>query len=471
MGNPPAAAERFDRARHIARGLVDTNPVSDEAQEDLVEAYRGLGVATGRRGDMRPCHAFLLEGVKTAEHWAAVCDNHRAQESILHLYNELGDVNRVLGNRQAARDYLLKAIAVGERLAADAARVPARRELAYAHEVLGEVLEEQGEIAAARKQLETALRLQRSLVRQTASTWSRTDLGWTCHQLGTCLLRLGENELARKYLVEALALLEAEARANPGHARVQRFLGQAYFCHAQASLEWGERAEARRDLEKYRGLSQRTSAAHPGDVVIQGQLADCYRASGWYARATLQPSEAIVWYTRALEVLDSLHEKGQLTNQSKQRQLNDLRQARADCQAILEELKELETPIGPPAEVPKPGVNRAVALACRGRHAEAAAIATQLRNGAPNNAQSLYDAARCYALSCTAVALERPPGQLSQDEAAARSRYAERAVEALIRARDCGYTDVARLKADPDLVSIRQQRGYRELVERLTKRR
>lgn len=45
--------------------------------------------------------------------------------------------------------------------------------------------------------------------------------------------------------------------------------------------------------------------------------------------------------------------------------------------------------------------------------------------------------------------------------------YAVQAVECLAEAVKLGYTNVVALEADPDLASIRQEEGYRKLVDQL----
>ena len=114
---------------------------------------------------------------------------------------------------------------------------------------------------------------------------------------------------------------------------------------------------------------------------------------------------------------------------------------------------------------------RAASLAGRGRHAEAAATAEELRALASHDPSTLYDVARCYALCASGVAPAKAPDRLSPDQSRARKHYTARALAALAEALRRGFKDVRRMETDPDLAAIRTERQYRQLVEGLRQER
>ncbi len=97
-------------------------------------------------------------------------------------------------------------------------------------------------------------------------------------------------------------------------------------------------------------------------------------------------------------------------------------------------------------------------LARCGRHAEAAERADKLRARAPQDPCILFYVACTYAL-CV-------PAAPSQD-AAARQRYTDAAVENLGRAVARGYKDFAALQCDPDLESLRDEPRFQKLLEQI----
>ena len=98
-------------------------------------------------------------------------------------------------------------------------------------------------------------------------------------------------------------------------------------------------------------------------------------------------------------------------------------------------------------------------LAHCSKEAEALKKAAELCGKHPKSVPLLLDAARCCA-ACAATAAD----------AAAKEKDVERAVAALRAATEAGYKDVGAWKTDPDLAAIREEAGYKSLVEELAKR-
>jgi hypothetical protein len=95
---------------------------------------------------------------------------------------------------------------------------------------------------------------------------------------------------------------------------------------------------------------------------------------------------------------------------------------------------------------------------------EAARLAKQLRELAPQNFLNLYNVGCCYALCSAAVAGSRTDEPLAADEQQLARSYAGEAVESLRLAIQRGFKDFDLLRTDPDLAAIRNHPGYQALI-------
>ena len=139
-------------------------------------------------------------------------------------------------------------------------------------------------------------------------------------------------------------------------------------------------------------------------------------------------------------------------------------------QRILDDIKTVLDPKLPRDEATELLIFRASHLARDGKkNKEALEAAQQLRDldsKAPNN---LYEAARCYSLRVRAMGKGRIKEQMTESEKEIRAQFAQKAIEALNLALENGYQDMAHVLNDADLDIIRQEDGYRRLIENLGK--
>ena len=111
---------------------------------------------------------------------------------------------------------------------------------------------------------------------------------------------------------------------------------------------------------------------------------------------------------------------------------------------------------------------RASVLAGRGEHA---AAAEKLRDLAPKDPNNLYNVVCAFAQCVRAVAHEKKPEDLTDDDKVAQARYTGRPLEALAVAIDLGCKDRDRIERGPELDPVRQNPKYKELIERLNARK
>lgn len=106
-------------------------------------------------------------------------------------------------------------------------------------------------------------------------------------------------------------------------------------------------------------------------------------------------------------------------------------------------------------------------LARCGEHIQAAAIAEEVRKIAPNDAGMLEQIGCCYSLCGPAVAQGRVESKLTPAERELQVQYHAKAMQAIARAIELGYSDLDTLRVDPDLKPMQADPEYSKLLEKL----
>ena len=107
----------------------------------------------------------------------------------------------------------------------------------------------------------------------------------------------------------------------------------------------------------------------------------------------------------------------------------------------------------------------ALRSANEGRFAQVDEAALALQNLGRRDPENLYQLSKCYARCFRLVTKGRMNEPLPSDTERVRKRYADAATQALSQAVHNGFSNFARLFRDPDMDIIRQEPGYRALVE------
>jgi hypothetical protein len=108
---------------------------------------------------------------------------------------------------------------------------------------------------------------------------------------------------------------------------------------------------------------------------------------------------------------------------------------------------------------------RALRSVKEGKVAYVDEAAEALRNLDRINPHNLYQLAKCYARCIRLLTKGKTKGNLPSETARVRERFAKAATDALTQAVKNGYSDFARLFRDSDMVIIRQEPGYRAIIE------
>jgi len=237
--------------------------------------------------------------------------NIEAQADLARAYEELSQAAGGLqgaseGRREDALKAAQSAVLIRERIVASEPGGRAWGNLAWAHQYAGEALMLMGRRAEAAREFASAVEAARKGVElnDEGLISAREALGLALHKQGEQLLREGRLDDADRVMGEALAALEANARARPDNAMVQRN-------HAVALTKLAQCAAARKDYAKAEDLLARAlrvredlASKNPGNTsmlrdvpIVREKLANC-----WVDMARLEDAESGL--RRALKELE-----------------------------------------------------------------------------------------------------------------------------------------------------------------------
>jgi serine/threonine-protein kinase len=322
-----------------------------------------------------------------------------------------------LGDPKAAEGYLKQALELRrERLKSEPESDVAKIAVANALGALATCYQKAGNLEAARGLFEWELRVRESLREPAKRDYeTRRELSGLHQKLGELSIQLGDVHGARVNYDRSFDLRESLAKEDPSHLKNRRdlYLSITNFGDMNlVSLKDAKAAKAyyEKALEGYRKLvAANPSAVHKGDVSF-----GCY----YLATALLR--------------------------------LGDTAGAARLYRECLDLRRELVK--DPEAKVSR--INLAVAMARCGEHEGAAMIARQLIESSPKNVELSIESACALAL-CAG----------SAPDVTLRRTYTEDSLAILRKGIAEGWSDFERLKDDPDLDPIRDDAGFRHLLQ------
>jgi serine/threonine-protein kinase len=469
----------------------------EEARDKHFEAYQqmlGLGeeilrrLALERQARPGAAEAALREDMVrlvTARllGMAQELDRSRVTKfSRIHGSVALADLLAHYGRKDEALEQDEKAVSLlREMLAADPRSDLARANLA---QVLSRVAalkaELHGDLKGARDLARQSLTLQQDVAdHPQGDTYKPLDNLRLLSQYrvlaGKLALRKGDPAAARADLTEAVRLREAWNAAIPPQmvhpkAQTESYLGEAYLWLAVACSHLNDPSSSAAAFGKVLGLCQGLADRFPRDASFQEDLAEFYGALG---DARLRRGKVVdAWkdYDRALTGA-----RGALaaepTNLARQDLLARTHGRLGNAAALLPERRGEAAGHYQEALRLREGLRKeephdllveaayALELARCGRSAEAATGAEGLHRRALGDSEVLLLVAGSFA-RCAAGA----------KDSAAKQRYADQAIAALVDAVGQGYKDAVVLRTEPDLEAIRTEPGFRSLLARAAER-
>jgi tetratricopeptide (TPR) repeat protein len=351
----------------------------------------------------------------------------------------------------------------------------ARAGLIEAHHHLGRAQEAQNQrLPEAEKQFRAMHELAARWVQsEPESVAARDLLASSYSRLGRVLRRRNDASAAGTSYRRAIELAQEVLGRQPKNLEYKFHLALAVIDSAIFALDRQKYSDARPLLEQSERLFEELVAADPEDRENQVWLVHTLYQYGRLERDEDHYAKAEDDFRRALESLRRLDGAGKLEGRPafKYRHVQSLEREIAYCSAAP---RILENPTTARSTVPYVTIKllllRARRLAERSRIAEMTDTARKLCAFEDGDGSDQFTLARALA-TCVRY-LENDPlqGLSDRERSDLKRRCTDRAVAALSRALDKGFTDLFDLNATVDMDPIRGDPGFQELVLRLKER-
>jgi Flp pilus assembly protein TadD len=300
--------------------------------------------------------------------------------------------------------------------------------------------------------------------------------------------QLGNVSAAREAYQKSLDISLKLAQADPTNAQAQRDLSVSYNKLGDVNLQLGNVPAAREAYQKGLDIFLKLVQADPTNAEAQSDLAYSLLKRGLVEKSADDCPAAAKRLEQSVGILTKLDQEGKIANQPlNQGWLKSGKWQLQLCNAAPRAIDDLKFLLAQPKDmVPELLAIRGRAQARRGKHADAAATAEKLLEGAANlysasgvgmlkgtaqNAQdgdNLTMAAGVYALCSAAVASAKLSAEVSAAERQLQERYAARAMELLKQADAAGYFHVAdnriALQYEHNLDPLRGRDDFKRLL-------
>jgi serine/threonine protein kinase/Flp pilus assembly protein TadD len=440
-GRTREAEAEYRAALDLRQGLADDFPAVPAYRQELATSHSNLAGLLATTGRPQDAEGEYRQALALCQHLADESPNlPDSRWRLAHTHVFLGTLLQNTGRSREAEGEYRTALALYQRLADDFPTAPGyRQELALGHNNLGTLLysARRGKEAAA--EYRAALALQQRLADDfPAAPGYRQDLAKSHTNLGLLLMDTGHIPEAEAEYRQALALYRRLADEFPtvpayryDQAKNDGNLGVLFMMTARPR-------EAEGELRKALDLFRRLADDFPTVPNYQNE------AAGTLLNLALLAGDRHDW-AGARRLLEEGLPHHQAALKANPRHPVYRRYFRGYTLALADTLLHL------------------------GDHAGAAAAADRLAELAVEPANDLYQAAGFLARAVPLAAKDEKLSAAKRKELA--KDYADRALAVLRQAVQKGYKDVARLKKDPDLDSLRQRDDFRRLLAELEKKK
>jgi serine/threonine-protein kinase len=469
LGRWPEAEAAYHRALDLKVQLAADFPAVPACRQDLAGSHGNLGIlleALGRRPDAEAefRRALALQAQLAADFPAEPA----YRQDLAKTHNNLGLVLQALGKWPEAEAECRRALALQARLAADFPAEPAyRQELAHTHNSLGTLLADLGKRPEAEAEFRRAIALQEKLATDFPTVPEyRQDLSKHHNNLGKLLRFLGRGPEAEAVTRRAIALQERLAADFSGVPAYRQELAKSHGNLGLLLQALGRRPDAEVEYRRAIALRAQLAADFPTVPDYAVDLAAGCCNLGNLVRDRGEPAASLDWYARACAALRPVLAKEPGLALAR-RFLRNTHWGRAEALERLgrhaEAVADWEQALALNDDRPCDAefcLGRSGALARAGRPDPATAAVEELLR--PGNADhgTLYEAARVYALAAAQAAKAAPPHTSSLRA----EQYAQRAAALLRQAVQKGYQDVAHMKKDAELDSLRPRLDFQRLL-------
>jgi tetratricopeptide (TPR) repeat protein/tRNA A-37 threonylcarbamoyl transferase component Bud32 len=486
IGSKPEALAVHQKALAVRRELAADPRAEPETKADVAQSLIAVGNMQDATGDTTGSLAVYEEARAILQ---KLTDLHPAVTQFLRdLARSHGNIGNVLSRTGKLAEALAaheQARALRQKLAdANPAVTGFQSALASSHEDIGMLLFDTGKPAAALAAYEQARALRQKLAdTNPAVTGFQSALASSHDNIGSLLSKTGKPGGALVAYEQARALRQKLAETNPAVTHFQSALAGSLNNIGLLLSQTGKTAEGLAAYEQAQSIFQKLADANPTVTYFQSALAMNHINLGVLLSQTGKPVEALAAYERALvisEKLDSANPTvpgyqrfvaGSLNNIGDLRCLTgSLPEAIAAferARAIHDRLVQANPTVTDYANglaFSLTGLGRAHQRAGQPGPAtadlrRAIAIRDQLSS---LSIEARYDLACSHAL--LAAIATRDGSGLTDAE---RLAEADKAMDALRRAIKAGYRDIAKMRTDTDLDSLRKREDFQKLMQEL----
>jgi tetratricopeptide (TPR) repeat protein len=453
LGRGVVARASYERACALGEKLAAADPKDGRLRSELARAYDQLGLMDFRAHNAAGAAAYLDKAVAL---WLPLAKSHPEMlRNLAIACNRVGDLHWQALRPAQALDQHQQALAVLEALPPGGDVALRLSDLRFTHGRAALAHAALLQLGAAAEQHRRALEYAERLVALDPDNllWRR-DLGFAAVQLAGVCLQLDEVAEARRLASLYLDSAERLSAADPHNVRWRREVALALLRVGETAGRAGEEAEARRRFGAALAVVEALRRQDPFSVELRIDAAVCHMRLADAAGRAERYAEAAAACGEVVALLEGLDAEGQLRDAGLRVWLAGYRPLRAALLRADLAVRDLKVALSAPAAVAAPSLEiRALSLARRGRHAEAAATVDLLCERFGEGGDSLTRA-RVYALCAGAV-----------EEGELRRRYVDEAVAALREAVRLSPGGTHPL--EPDLDPIRGEPAYRQLLEEM----
>ena len=468
VGRTAESRRHHEMARDEAESLAGR---ADASETTLVEAKRSLARAVDKIGDLDILGYDAKSADACYKRARAIRDAMPSsyRESLVGLREQavsaqkIGDVERFVGRSRAARDEYARGVALIE-ATAGLEESQHLADLRFSYSRLGEaqlaLFEFDQALESFRKALEYA---QAFLKRDANDPKARRAVAAVTNLLGDAAMAMGDPTGALEHYRAYLANRQTQMSAEPGHAENRRDVSCGHSLVAKALQATGDQSGAIEAFRTSLRMNEDLERDDPRSVQKCGDVIEACKSLADAISRTGRFDEAALLIEHAIDDLDKAFDRGignrvmaapvraalvteLAVYRGAERALADARSIEAQPAGVAGELRFL----------------RAMALARRGRVAEAARAAEDVRAAATGDGENLVRAGRIYA-ACALALDHQTPGS-TVDRARERRAFAEKAVESLAEAIRCKPSH-RQVLLTPDVNAIRTQPRFDELLK------
>lgn len=459
LGKYQEGQAQYEKALAIREKLAADFPMERDHFIDLATSYNNYGNLLSTLGQTEEAVKRYRQAVTIKQKLAADYPGvPEITSSLSSSYINLGATLRTIGKSAEAVSVYRQALAIRENLSKTYPFEPDyQQDLAAAYNNLANLLREQDKPELAVETHLKALAIREQLVINFAAIpMYRQDLATSHINLGQLFSKLDKPDEAEESYRSALSILEQLTAQSPEVTVYADNLSSNYNSLANL-LANNDRLEPA--LELYRQsatIRERLVSQYPTIPDYKVSLAGVYANIGNKLSDAGKPTDSLVWFQKAIDLLEPIHASAAKSNKSA-RNLRECYEGRSEALDKLQRYTEGEKDWDKYVDLKSPEdknsllTKRWMKLLRQGMVGESIERIAKLTELPNEDEEQWYEFACAYSL-----AADKWPEK--------EVEYADRAVELLIQAVQAGYSNAKKMTTDSDLKALRARDDFKKLV-------